>query len=115
MDSIPIFPSRKRSISTAFGSNDADNNDTTSAYNVESEVPPSQPFHSPAFQDVLRKGLNIPRQLADALEKAQLSLVDGDNIQRLISDAQGLSKFEVSDTRTIAILGDSGGGEVASN
>lgn len=109
------FHSHKRSISTAFGSGHAGNNDTTGVYDVESEAPPSEPFYSPAFQNALEKGLNIAKQTADALEKAQLSPVDGDNLLSLVVDAKSLSKFEASDTRTIAILGDSGEGKDASH
>lgn len=109
------FHSHKRSMSTAFGSSDAGNNDTTGVYDVESEAPPSEPYYSPDFQNAVRKGKSISKQLYEALEKSQLSPVDGDNMPILMSDAKDLSKFEASDTRTIAILGDSGEGKVASH
>lgn len=115
MDTETIFHSRKRTLSAAFGPSDGNKNDTISAYDVESEPPPPEPFYSPTFQNALKKGLNIAMQTADALENAQLSLVDGDNLTDLIHDAKALCKFEASDTRTIAILGDSGEGEVSTN
>jgi hypothetical protein len=115
MDSNTTSHSRKRTVSTAFGPTNADNNDIRDAYNVESEAPPLEPFYSPTFQRALKKGLTIGKQTADALENAQLSLVDGDNLPDLIHDAKALCKFEASDTRTIAILGDSGEGEVSTN
>ncbi|OBT85494.1 hypothetical protein VE02_07345 [Pseudogymnoascus sp. 03VT05] len=110
MDITAIIP-RKRRMSTAFGSGDADNNATISAYDVETEAPPPERFYSLNFQNTIQSGTNISNQLAEALEKAQLSPVDGDNLPRLISDAKTLRKFEASDTRTIAILGDSGEGK----
>lgn len=101
-------------MSTAFGSGKADNNVAIYPYDVESETPPSVPFYSRDFQNAVEKGQDIPKQIVEALKKARLSPVDGDNLPRLISDAEALSKFEASDTRTIAILGDSGEGKVAS-
>ncbi|KFY44636.1 hypothetical protein V495_03340 [Pseudogymnoascus sp. VKM F-4514 (FW-929)] len=111
MDTETIFHSRKRTLSAAFGPSDGNKNGTISAYDVESEPLPPEPFYSPTIQNALKKGLNIAMQTADALENARLSLVDGDNLPDLIHDAKALCKFEASDTRTVAILGDSGEGK----
>lgn len=115
MDSKTISQPRKRSVSTAFSPSNAGSKDTKGAYDVESETPPSEPFYSPAFQNTLGKGQGIADKIGSGLDKAQLSPVDGDDLPGLIHDAKALSKFEASDTRIIAILGDSGEGKYASH
>ncbi|KFY43961.1 hypothetical protein V494_01724 [Pseudogymnoascus sp. VKM F-4513 (FW-928)] len=105
-----MFP-RKRSMSTAFGPGNIDNNNTITPYDVDSEAPPSELFYSPGFQSMRNKGFDITNQICIALGKSRLSPVEGDNLQQLICDAKGLCKPEAPETRIVAILGDSGEGK----
>lgn len=89
--------------------------DFTSPYDVRSEEAPLEPFFAPAFQTALHRGLDIAKNAADAMETAGQSLVEGADLQRLINDARGLSTFKSSDTRIIAVLGDSGEGKHTSH
>lgn len=86
-------------------------NDLTSPYDVGTEEPPLEPFFASPFQTALQQGLNIAKDAADAMETAGQSLVAGGDLQRLINDAKELSTFKSSETRTIAVLGDSGEGK----
>lgn len=85
--------------------------DPTSPYDVGSEEPPQEPFFAPPFQAALQRGLDIAKDAVDAMEAAGKSLVAGGDFQRLIKDAKELSAFKSSETRTIAVLGDSGEGK----
>ncbi|RDL37034.1 Uncharacterized protein BP5553_04467 [Venustampulla echinocandica] len=101
-----------RSVSaTSFTSDISYNSDPTSPYIVGSEEAPLEPFFTSTFQTALQRGLDIAKDAASAMEEAGLSIVEGGVLQRLISDAKGLSTFKGPGTRTIAILGDSGEGK----
>jgi hypothetical protein len=103
---------RQRSISVASGVSDVScNDDTTSTYDVRVEEAPLEPFFAPAFQTALQRGLDVANNTAVAMEKMLRSQGAGGDLERLVGDARGLSTFEGSDTRTIAVLGDSGEGE----
>lgn len=106
-----LYP-HERSVSVSSSISDVSYyNDLTSPYDVGSEEPPLEPFFASPFQTALQKGLNIAKDAADAMETAGQSLVAGGDLQRLINDAKELSTFKSSETRTIAVLGDSGEGK----
>jgi hypothetical protein len=105
-----LYP-HERSVSASSSISDISYyNDPTSPYNVGSEEPPLEPFFTSPFQTALQKGLDIAKHTADAMETAGQPLVAGGNLQRLINDAKELSTFKSFETRTIAVLGDSGEG-----
>ncbi|OBT96981.1 hypothetical protein VE01_05489 [Pseudogymnoascus verrucosus] len=106
-----LYP-HQRSVSVSSSISDVSYyNDPTSPYDVGSEEPPLEPFFASPFQTALQKGLDIAKDAADAMETAGQSLVAGGDLQRLINDAKELSTFKSSETRTIAVLGDSGEGK----
>ncbi|OBT59443.1 hypothetical protein VE04_00611 [Pseudogymnoascus sp. 24MN13] len=80
-------------------------------YDVAVEEALEGPFYDPIYQAELQKDREIARAATNALKRADLFTVHGDNLARLIQDGESLSEFEVSSTRTIAILGGSGEGK----
>ncbi|KFY06936.1 hypothetical protein V492_07602 [Pseudogymnoascus sp. VKM F-4246] len=108
----PFLHPHQRSISASSSISDISYyNDPTSPYDVGSEEPPLEPFFASPFQTALQKGLDIAKDAADAMERAGNPVVAGGDLQRLINNATELSTFESSETRTIAVLGDSGEGK----
>lgn len=80
-------------------------------YEPSDEKAPPEPFFTPAFQDALKDGLDIVRDAVAEIESLDTSLEDEPDLHRLFVDAKSLSTFESSNTRTIAVLGDSGEGK----
>ncbi|OBT66157.1 hypothetical protein VE03_05075 [Pseudogymnoascus sp. 23342-1-I1] len=80
-------------------------------YDIVSEEVPQGLFYDSVYQARLQKDRNIAHSAASALKASGLHSINGDYLQRLIRDGTSLSRFEVSNTRTIAILGDSGEGK----
>lgn len=82
-------------------------------YNIDEEDYPTHPLFTPRFQNALKDGQGI----AKAIETLSLDLseVVDDNLHaslnKLQKDAKDLSTFHGVETRTIAVLGDSGGGK----
>ncbi|KAL1878541.1 hypothetical protein VTK73DRAFT_7882 [Phialemonium thermophilum] len=80
-----------------------------SPYDPRNETTPPHAFFAPALQQALRDGRSIAREAATAVARAQIA---GDaDLQRLQREAEALQNFRGSDTRTIAVLGDSGEGK----
>ncbi len=79
-------------------------------YNVRDEQPPPHPFFTNEFQTALENGLEIAKGIADMIQSMPDSIVQGREIRILLKDAQNMGKFIGSDTRTIAVLGNSGEG-----
>jgi hypothetical protein len=100
--------SRQRSISDA--SIVSDNNDSPNPYDVRDEEAPLEPFFTSAFQTTLQNGLGIANKIVTAIESLVDSSEPSGDLERLFKDAKRLRTFQSSDTRTIAVLGDSGEG-----
>lgn len=116
LGSSPSLYPHERSVSVTSSISDISHySDFTSPYDVGTEEAPLEPFFAPAFQTALKRGLDIAKDAADAMETAGQSLVEGADLQRLINDAKGLSTFKSSDIRIIAVLGDSGEGKHTSH
>ncbi|RYP44610.1 hypothetical protein DL768_008931 [Monosporascus sp. mg162] len=81
------------------------------SYNVRDEQPPTHPFFTSSFQTALKEGLDIAKGIANMIQSIPDSIERGPEIHRLLEDAKILSSFNGSDTRTIAVLGDSGQGK----
>ena len=99
---------RPRSVSDA--SVVSDDIDDSNPYDVRDEEAPLEPFFTPAFQTALRNGLGIANRTVTAIERLVGSSQPTGDLERLLNDAKSLSTFQSSDTRTIAVLGDSGEG-----
>ncbi len=99
---------RPRSVSDI--SDVSDNNDNTEPYDVQDEEAPLEPFFTSSFQTALKNGLGIASKLDTAIEKLVGSSEPSSDLERLLKDARRLGTFQSSDTRTIAVLGDSGEG-----
>jgi hypothetical protein len=89
----------------------SEENDTPTPYNVRDDKAPLGPFFTPTFQTALQRGLEIPRSIVAAIERLRGSSEPRDGLKRLLNNAKDLSTFQSSDTRTIAVLGDSGEGD----
>lgn len=77
-------------------------------YDPRDETTPSHDLFKPAFQDALKNGCRISRDAATAITKADIG-PDSD-LKQLLGETERLKNFHGSDTRTIAVLGDSGEG-----
>jgi len=82
------------------------------SYDVRDEETPPEPYFTSAFQSAIQKGLDIAKSVAAAMEKVASTLDPDGDLERLLNNAKTLSVFHSSDTRTVAILGDSGQGNV---
>lgn len=99
---------RPRSVSDV--SDVSDRNDNISPYDVRDEEAPLEPFFTSVFQTALQNGLSIANTVCTAIEKLVGSSEPSSDLERLSKDAKRLGTFQSSDTRTIAVLGDSGEG-----
>ena len=102
----PALHSRKPSETSMV----SEKSDTQAPYDVRDEEAPLEPFFTPVFQTALQGGLNIAKNLVGAIERFGGSSEPRGDLSRLLKDAKALSSFQTSDTRTIAVLGDSGEG-----
>jgi hypothetical protein len=68
------------------------------------------PFFDPSFQAALRKGITLTKMVTEKLGECKGAQETSTELGRLWKTAKDLSNFQSSDTRTIAVLGDSGEG-----
>ncbi|KFH46600.1 hypothetical protein ACRE_024930 [Hapsidospora chrysogenum ATCC 11550] len=77
-------------------------------YDIQDEPGPARVFFTSKFQSDLQSGLGIAREVVAAVEDlGDLNDLDPTG-QKLLTEARGMTTFHGSDTRTIAVLGDSG-------
>jgi hypothetical protein len=100
---------RERSISDL--STVSDNMENQEPYDVRDEEAPLEPFFTPAFQKSLQDGMGIANKVVTAIEKMADGSKQSGDLKRLLEDARKLGTFQSTDTRTIAVLGDSGEGK----
>ncbi|KAI5462790.1 hypothetical protein BGZ63DRAFT_352526, partial [Mariannaea sp. PMI_226] len=79
-------------------------------YHVEDEVTPPHALFTDTFQKALKDGTKIANDTVDAMERGAQTESDED-FNSLLEDARSLCTFQGTDTRTIAVLGDSGEGK----
>ena len=89
----------------------SENSDPLVPYDVRDENTPLEPFFTLAFQRALQHGLDIAKSTVAAIERVGDSSTLCGDLKRLLKDSKDLSTFQSSDTRTIAVLGDSGQGK----
>lgn len=82
-------------------------------YDIEDEARPSHPLFTSTFQNALKDGFRIAKDTVSAIDKMRAGgLVESDtDLKKFLDDAKALQRFQGSDTRTIAVLGDSGEGK----
>jgi len=82
-------------------------------YDAKDEPAPAHALFTSTFQDALKDGRKIAQAAVAAIEAAigTGTAEPDDLLRKLMQDAKGLTKFEGTDTRTIAVLGDSGEGK----
>jgi hypothetical protein len=85
----------------------SDLEDKAAPYDVREEGAPAHRFFTPGFQSAIQEGIAIVRDVWAEVEKLDGLLEDED----LVDEATELWAFEGSDTKTIAVLGDSGDGQ----
>ncbi|KAK3306258.1 uncharacterized protein B0T15DRAFT_396538 [Chaetomium strumarium] len=89
---------------------DLEEGPTANPYDVRNERGPVHRFFTAEFQSTLQAGLGIAKDTLAELEGLD-GLVQSDrDLERLLSDAKELCAFQGTDTKTIAVLGDSGEG-----
>ncbi|EED22856.1 hypothetical protein TSTA_063370 [Talaromyces stipitatus ATCC 10500] len=112
-----ITPSLTRSshdyriLSTASVKNSPFEVSHTAAYNVDNEEAPLEQFYTPVFQKILQQGIDIAKSAVTAIIMFGGTPYPGSHVPKLLIDAHSLATFHCSDTRMIAILGDSGEGK----
>lgn len=80
-------------------------------YDIQDEGAPPHHFFKHSFQNALRDAVGIAKELASLIEDLQGTEAPYyDALTRLLEDARSLGAFTGSETRTIAVLGDSGQG-----
>ena len=77
---------------------------------MRDEEAPYEPFFTSVFQAALQNGLDIANKVVSTIDNLFGSSESSSELERLYRDARRLGTFENSNTRTIAVLGDSGEG-----
>lgn len=116
--STPSQPSVKAPESSFIASPTPEPSAPITPYDDRAEAAPPHALFTATFQDALKQGSDIARKTVTSIERVQTGgsrEVESD-INKFLSDAKSLQRFQGTDTRTIAVLGDSGEGkEPASN
>lgn len=79
-------------------------------YDVAAEAALPHALFSANFQNALKQGPEIAQEATRALEKMQIGVKDAE-LGKFLVDAKALQRFQGTDTRKIAVLGDSGEGK----
>jgi hypothetical protein len=82
-------------------------------YDINTESSPNELFYTASFQNTLKDGMAIPNQVSDALATICLHNKDP-RLLVLKQVADDLSNYQCVETRTIALLGNSGEGKYLS-
>lgn len=85
------------------------------SYDVKDEIPPRGPYFDPAFQEALKKGLQLAGKIATRLQQCGLAHKVDSDLYKLYRTARELESFESPATRTIGIVGDSATGNACPN
>lgn len=80
-------------------------------YNIHNEERPPHSFFTDAFQTALNNGLGIAKGIADMIQGMPDFIGRNPVLQGLLKQAESLEQFIGTDTRTVAVLGDSGEGK----
>ena len=91
-------------------SDEMDDNDPHEAYDVRKEPLPISPFSDQRFQESLKKGADLTKEITACLAGCPLATDVGTELHRLRQSSERLSNFDCPAERRIAIIGDSGAG-----
>ncbi|KAF4472847.1 hypothetical protein FALBO_253 [Fusarium albosuccineum] len=82
-------------------------------YDARDEPAPRHALFTSVFQDALEQGPEIAKKAAVAIEKMSAGGLEGTDseIEKFLNDTRDLQRFQGTDARTIAVLGDSGEGK----
>ncbi|UNI13469.1 hypothetical protein JDV02_000212 [Purpureocillium takamizusanense] len=82
-------------------------------YDAKDEAAPAHELFTSTFQDALKDGRKISEDAVAAIEGAMQASTAASTVElrQLLHTAKALTSFECTDTRTIAVLGDSGEGK----
>lgn len=109
---VPVRPRpRNRTLDVSFIS-DLEEREIAASYDVRNETAPAHRFFTVEFQSTLQAGLGIARDMLTELEGLDGLVQSDSNLQKFLEDANALCAFQGSDTKTIAVLGDSGEGRL---
>lgn len=83
-------------------------------YDAKEEAAPPHVLFSDIFQDAMKQGVGMAQKATAAIEKMQTCASEeaDSGVGKFLDDAKDLQRFQGTDTRTIAVLGDSGEGEI---
>ena len=81
-------------------------------YNPVEESFPTHKFYKEPFQQALKDSKSLANQIGTILCSHKTVPAITDDLSRLVQDAQKLGNFIPRSTRTVAVLGDSGDGEL---
>ncbi|KAK1749872.1 nuclear GTPase SLIP-GC [Echria macrotheca] len=80
-------------------------------HDVRNEEPPSDRFHSPAFQQAFRDAKALMGSLAEVLSSSTIQLEPDSTLHELSRTAQKLANFQCPPTRIVGLVGDSAVGK----
>ncbi|CEI60224.1 unnamed protein product [Fusarium venenatum] len=82
-------------------------------YDARTEVAPAHALFTDTFQNALLQGSKTAQKVVRAIEKMQAgaSRESNSEVGNFLNDSKSLRHFQGTDTRTIAVLGDSGEGK----
>lgn len=106
----PTYSSHSRNASGVSVSSSIGGAGAITPYDVRDEQTPSYRYFTPAFQSSLRRGMEIAKKSESTISEWASDADAGSPPENLLNEVKRLSDFQASDTRTIAILGDSGEG-----
>lgn len=77
---------------------------------VEHErLPVDLPYYNPTFQNTLRSGVEVAKNIASVLQRSAASASDN-RLRSISRDAEELSRFRLQAERRVAVVGNTGGG-----
>lgn len=108
----PVVPDRSTTDYIASGDRDGTGPaKRLKPYNALDEPTPSHTFFTSDFQGKIRSGVDIAKGTVAAMEKLQTSVELDSSSRDLLSEARSMTSYQGSETKRIAVLGDSGEGK----
>ena len=80
-------------------------------YSMRDEPLPAEPYYDQGFQNALKTGTQLARQVAMCLQRCPVADGPESSLHKLHQDALKLSEYKSPTTRTIGIIGKSGSGK----